>query len=370
MQPWQSCQVGDHFDSIDTPSLVLMLDAFERNLDRLMQASGGLRVRPHAKSHKCPEVAKRQIARGAVGICCQKLSEAACFAQAGIHDILITNQVVGDHKLKQLRALAERVRLGVLVDDVSQVTALARHMANAPQQLDVYIEVEVGGQRCGAPVTAVVELAQLIQSAPGAGLRFAGLHCYHGRSQHFRQPLERAQAIAGACEVVQQALTALRQAEISVDCVTGAGTGTFWHERDSGLYSELQPGSYAFMDRDYGENIAGPEDVLFENALFVKSTVMSTAREGFAIVDAGLKASSVDAGQPKLVNRPQWQYLKASDEHGVVALNDGDRAELGESVMLIPGHCDPTINLYDEIICVKNEHVHAIWPITARGALL
>lgn len=370
MQPWPSCQVGDHIDEIDTPSLVLMLDAFERNLDRLMQASGGLRVRPHAKSHKCPEISKRQIAKGAVGICCQKLSEAACFAQAGIQDILITNQVVGNAKLKRLRELAERVRLGVLVDDASQIRALALHMAQAPQPLDVYIEVEVGGQRCGAPVSAVVELAQLIQRAPGAGLRFAGLHCYHGRSQHFRQPSERAQAIAGACAVVQQAVTSLCQVGISVDCVTGAGTGTFWYERDSGLYTELQPGTYAFMDRDYGDNAVGAGDVVFENALFVKSTVMSTAREGLAIVDAGLKASSVDAGPPKLANRSNWQYLKASDEHGVIALNDGDSALLGESVMLIPGHCDPTINLYDEIICVKNERVHAIWPITARGALL
>jgi len=370
MQPWPSCQVGDHFNDVDTPSLVLMLDAFERNLDRLMKASQGLRVRPHAKSHKCPDVAKHQIAKGAVGICCQKLSEAACFAQAGIKDILITNEIVGSQKLKRLRALAEQVRLGVLVDHPSHVQALASHMAGAKQGLDVYIEVEVGGMRCGAPIETVVPLAQAILAASQQGLRFAGLHCYHGRAQHFRQPNERSEAIVQASAVVRQAIDWLEQAGITVPCVTGAGTGTFWHERDSGIYNELQAGSYAFMDRDYGDNVADPSDVVFENALFIKSSVMSTPRAGVAIVDAGLKASSVDAGMPAIFNQPGWRYLKASDEHGVIELAPGAQANLGQAVLLIPGHCDPTINLYDEIICIKDDRVHAIWPIAARGALL
>lgn len=370
MQPWSSCQVGDYFDAVDTPSLVLMLDAFERNLDRLMQASQGLRVRPHAKSHKCPDVAKRQIAKGAVGICCQKLSEAACFAQAGIQDILITNEIVGDQKLKRLRVLAEQVQLGVLVDHPQQVKALATYLAGAKRALDVYIEVEVGGMRCGASVDTVVALAQSIIAATHQGLRFAGLHCYHGRAQHFRQTHERSDAIGQASSVVRQVVSDLAQAGIEVPCVTGAGTGTFWHERDSGIYQELQAGSYAFMDRDYGDNIAGPDDVLFENALFIKTRVMSTPREGVAIVDAGLKASSVDAGMPVVFDQPGWRYLKASDEHGVIELAPGVQAGLGQSTLLIPGHCDPTVNLYDEIICIKDDRVHAIWPISARGALL
>lgn len=370
MQPWPACQVGDHIDSVDTPSLMLMLEPFERNLERLMQASGGLRIRPHGKSHKCPDVAKRQIAAGAVGICCQKLSEAACFAQAGITDILLTNQVIGAQKLKRLRALAEQIKLGVLVDNTQQVATLAEHMAGLSQPLDVYIELEVGGQRCGAPVSEVVSLAQSITQAPGGGLRFAGLHCYHGKAQHMRQPTERAQAIASASSVIRQAVDHLSEAGITVPCVTGAGSGTFWHERDSGVYTELQAGSYAFMDRDYGDNIKDPSDIVFENALFVKSTVMSTPRAQVAIVDAGLKASSLDAGPPMVAGRPGWHYLKASDEHGVIELSQGVKAELGDVVMLIPGHVDPTMNLYDEIICIKDDKVHAIWPISARGALL
>jgi D-threonine aldolase len=370
MQPWSACQVGDHVDTVDTPSLILMLDAFERNLDRLMQASHGLRVRPHAKSHKCPDVAKHQIAKGAIGICCQKLSEAACFAQAGIQDILITNQIVGEQKLKHLRVLAEQINLGVLVDHPAQVAALARYMSGAKQALNVYIEVEVGGMRCGVGIEAVVSIAMAIVAATDQGLRFAGLHCYHGRAQHFRQAKERSEAIEQATGVVRQAVDQLKRAGIDVPCVTGAGTGTFWHERDSGLYNEIQAGSYAFMDRDYGENIAAASDVVFENALFVKTSVMSTPRDGVAIVDAGLKASSVDAGMPATFNQPGWRYLKASDEHGVIELAPGTAAVFGQSILLVPGHCDPTMNLYDEIICIKDDHVHAIWPISARGALL
>ncbi len=347
-----------------------MLDVFERNLDRLMHASQGLRVRPHAKSHKCPEVAKYQIAKGAVGICCQKLSEAACFAQAGIQDILITNQIVGPKKHKHLRTLAEQVNLGVLVDHPTQIAALASTMSGAKQALNVYIEVEVGGMRCGVPIENVVSMAQRIVAASDQGLRFAGLHCYHGRAQHLRQAKARSEAIGYATGVVRLAVEQLNQAGINVPCVTGAGTGTFWHERDSGQYNEIQAGSYAFMDRDYGDNIADASDVIFENALFIKTSVMSIPRDGIAIVDAGLKASSVDAGMPVTFKQPGWRYLKASDEHGVIELAPGAQAALGQSILLVPGHCDPTINLYDEIICIKDDRVHAIWPISARGALL
>jgi len=370
MQPWPACQIGDHIDSVDTPSLILMLEPFERNLERLMQASGGLRVRPHGKSHKCPDVAKRQIAAGAVGICCQKLSEAACFADAGINDILLTNQVIGERKLKRLRALAERIKLGVLVDNIKQINELATHMTGLSRPLDVYIEVEVGGNRCGALASEVVGLAQAIQEAPGGCLRFAGLHCYQGKAQHMRQPAEREQAIATAISIVKDAVDRLAKGGISVPCVTGAGSGTFWYERDSGVYTELQAGSYAFMDRDYGDNVKDPSDIVFENALFVKSAVMSTPRDQVAIVDAGLKASSLDAGPPVVAGRTGWHYLKASDEHGVIELSPDTQADLGDVVMLIPGHVDPTMNLYDEIICIKDDRVHEIWPISARGALL
>lgn len=368
MLPWQSCEVGDPVASIDTPALVLDLDAFERNLDRLMTAAHGVRVRPHAKSHKCPAVAKAQVARGAVGICCQKLSEAAVFAAAGIEDILVTNQVVGEQKLARVRSLSQQIRLGLLVDDLRQIEALGRVMQGASQRLDVYVEVEVGGRRCGVEPQGVLPLVKAILLYDQ--LRFSGLHCYHGPAQHLRTSAERAAAITQATRAAATAKAILQTAGIDVPCVTGAGTGTFWHERDSGVYDEIQPGSYAFMDRDYADNVQGERDIRFEHALFIKTTVMSVNNPRAVVVDAGLKASSIDSGMPAVFERSDLRYVKASDEHGVVQVSAGQSVDLGDTLWLVPGHCDPTMNLYDEVICIRQGRVQAIWPIEARGASL
>ena len=163
---------------------------------------------------------------------------------------------------------------------------------------------------------------------------------------------------------------ALEAAGIAVERITGAGTGTFTHERDSGVFNELQAGSYVFMDRDYGDNLRGEGDVAFEHALFVRTAVMSRPTDTRAIVDAGLKASSVDSGMPTVWQRPDLAYVKAADEHGVIATPDAAALSLGDVLMLVPGHCDPTVNLYDEIICFRGDRVEALWPIAARGALL
>lgn len=371
MLPWTAAQIGDPLDAIDTPALVLDLDAFERNLEAMTRAlrERGIRLRPHAKSHKCPEIALRQIAQGAVGICCQKVSEAAVFVEAGVKDILITNQVVGAAKLRRLAALAGKARIGVLVDHPLQVDALAAEARAAQAEVDVYIEVDVGAGRCGiAPGDAAVGLAQRI--AESKPLRFAGLHCYHGGAQHLRTPSERTQAIRRAAELADMTRSRIREEGIDVPLITGAGTGTFVHERDSGVYGELQPGSYIFMDRDYGGNVLGEKDVAFEHALFVLTTVMSRPAAGRAVVDAGLKASSVDSGMPSVWQRSGVQYLKASDEHGVLAGEDASLPPLGEKLLLVPGHCDPTVNLYDTLVCVRNGRVEALWPVAARGAAL
>lgn len=364
----KSCQIGDPVDAILTPALVLERAAFERNLHKLMQASKGLRVRPHAKSHKCPEIAKRQMALGAEGICCQKLSEAMVFARAGIDNILLTNEVVGERKLNAIADLAQSIRLGVLVDDMTQIQALAHAMDGQVRSVDVYIEVEVGGQRCGALPTDVVSLAQAIDAC--APLRFAGLHCYHGSAQHYREPSQREAAIGQATRVVRHCLTLLGQAGINTGCITGAGTGTFWYERDSGVYTEIQPGSYVFMDRDYADNTQTDGDVLFEHSLFIHSTVMSVSHPGFVVVDAGLKSLSVDSGMPAVAAATDLRYVRASDEHGVIATSDANRPQLGQTIRLIPGHCDPTVNLYDELVVVDEGQVVDIWPIAARGASL
>lgn len=371
MSPWKAAQIGDHLSKVDTPALVLDLDAFERNLQRMAEALRGskMRLRPHAKSHKCPEIAKRQIALGAVGICCQKVSEAAVFVDAGIADILVTNQVMGESKLQHLAALARRARMGVLVDHPQQVQALAEVMKVQAVTLDVYVEVNVGADRCGVEPgeVAVVLARQIAASAP---LRFAGLQCYHGPAQHKRTPQERVAAIAAASEAARRTKQMIEACGIAVERVTGAGTGSFVHERDSGVFNEIQAGSYVFMDRDYADNQRGEGDVAFEHALFVRSTVMSRASATRAVVDAGLKASSVDSGMPVVWQRPDLRYIKAADEHGVLTTADALSPALGDALMLVPGHCDPTVNLYDELICVRGDRVEAIWPIAARGALL
>lgn len=371
MSPWKAARVGDPLSAVDTPALVLDLDAFERNLQRMAAAvrGTGVRLRPHAKSHKCPEIALRQVALGAVGVCCQKVSEAAVFVDAGIQDVLVTNQVVGDAKLRHLAGLARRARIGVLVDHPAQVRALAAAARAGDAVLDVYVEVNVGANRCGVePGRDAVRLAQLV--ADSAPLRFAGLQCYHGSAQHLREPAQRAAAIARAVEAARGTRDAIQACGIAVERVTGAGTGTFPHERDSGVFNELQAGSYVFMDRDYADNERAAGDIAFEHALFVRSTVLSRPTATRAVVDAGLKASSVDSGMPRVWQRPDLAYLKAADEHGTLAAPDAAAVALGDALMLVPGHCDPTVNLYDELICFRGDTVEAVWPIVARGALL
>ena len=371
MTPWHAARPGDPLRAIDTPALILDLDAFERNLARMVAALRGskVRLRAHAKSHKCPQIALRQVALGAVGICCQKVSEAAVFVAAGIQDILVTNEVMGEAKLRHLVLLARSARIGVLVDHPLQVQALAAAAQAHAVALDVYVEVNVGANRCGvAPGENAARLAQQIVAS--ASLRFAGLQCYHGPAQHLRAPQERAAAIAGAVDAARLTRQAIEACGIKVERITGAGTGSFVHERDSGVFNEIQAGSYIFMDRDYGDNQLGEGDIAFEQALFVRTSVMSRASATHAVVDAGLKASSVDSGLPTVWQRPDLRYLKAADEHGVLGTADAAALALGEQLLLVPGHCDPTVNLYDELICVRGGQVEAVWPIAARGALL
>jgi D-serine deaminase-like pyridoxal phosphate-dependent protein len=360
---------GHHAEEIDTPALVLDLPAFERNLDRMASATQGIRLRPHAKAHKCPEIARLQIARGAAGVCCQKTDEAAVFVRAGIADVLVTNEVVAPAKLARLAALARSATVGVLVDDAANVAALAGACAVAGTTLDVYVEIDVGAHRCGvAPGAPARDLARRVADAQP--LRFRGLHAYHGGAQHLRTPAERRAAIASAAELATRSRSMIERAGLRCEIVTGAGTGTWQHERDSGVWNELQPGSYPFMDADYGRNALAPAEVAFEQSLFVVASVMSVAAPARAIVDAGLKAFAFDSGLPLVHDRSGTTYVKASDEHGVLELSaDAMPLAANERIRLIPGHCDPTFNLYDWIVGVRDGRVESVWSIAARGAL-
>lgn len=371
MTPLYIPQVGTPLEALDTPSLILDLDAFERNLRRLNDslAGRGLAVRPHAKSHKCPQIALRQIALGAVGVCCQKVSEAEAMVRGGVPDVLIANEVVGPAKVQRLAALARQARVAVCADDTGNVAALDEAARAFGARLDVLVEVNVGANRCGVEAGApALALAREIAASPN--LRFAGLQAYQGAAQHLRKVEERRAAIEAAVEKIKMTTALLSQAGIPCEKVTGAGTGTYLFEAASGVYNEIQPGSYIFMDVDYAKNDWTESGIpRFEHSLFVWTTVMSRPSPERAIVDAGLKASSVDSGMPRVAAADGVEYVKASDEHGVLKLNGARGYAVGDKLKLIPGHCDPTVNLYDYYACIRAGRVDAVWPITARGAV-
>ena len=364
-------RIGDPLEAVETPALVIDLDAFEHNLDLMANAvrGSGLALRPHAKSHKCPDIARAQVARGAVGVCCQKVDEAAAFVAAGIADVLVTNEIVAPSKIARLAALAQSATIGVLVDDARVVADLSAAAVQAGGTLHVYVEIDVGAGRCGVvPGGAAVAIARAASAAKG--LRFRGIHAYHGAAQHLRKPAERCAAIERASALAGETKHLIEQAGIACPVVTGAGTGTWQLERDSHVYTELQPGSYVFMDADYARNALAPDEHAFEQSLYVLCSVMSVPTRERAVVDAGLKALAVDSGLPEVHAARGLRYAKASDEHGVLDVDPSQaHPATGDRVWLVPGHCDPTVNLYDWLVGMRGQRVECVWPVSARGAV-
>lgn len=360
--------IGDRIDDIDTPALILDLDAFEDNL-RSMQAlaeSHGVALRPHGKAHKCPEIALRQVALGAQGVCCQKVSEALPFAEAGITDILITNEVVGRRKLEMLAQLAGRVKLTVCVDHPEALKALSACLDAHHSFADVLVEVDIGQKRCGAQTHAeAVALADLTARLPN--VRFAGVQAYHGGVQHKRSFEQRQRAAEKGAKTTSGFVDALQHAGYACEVVTGGGTGSVKFDAASGVFTEIQPGSYAFMDADYGAMEWG-EATCLQHALFLWGTVISVPTPQRAVLDIGLKSTTAESGLPQVVGRPGLQCAALNDEHCILTTDDAKlRPDLGEKLKLIPGHCDPTFNLHDELVVVRKGVVEDIWRIAARG---
>lgn len=356
---------------VDTPALIVELDTLEHNIRRLPAslAQGRVRVRPHAKSHKCPEIAHRQIAAGAVGVCCQKVSEAEAMVDGGITDVFVSNEIVGARKLQVLAKLATRARMSVCVDDARNVSDLATAAERAGSTLTVFVEIDVGSKRCGVPPgPAVVELARQIKRSPH--LRFGGLQAYHGPAQHMRGVAQRRAASAAAAESARQTRMLLQDDGIECAVITGGGTGTFGFDAGSGVYDEIQAGSYVFMDADYARNEWPGDGPEFQQSLFVWTTVMSRPERSLGSVDAGIKSLSNDSGPPLIYERPDIEYVRGADEHGVLRFKLEERApRVGEKLMLVPGHCDPTVNLHDWMVGVRKGIVEAVWPVAARGAI-
>jgi 3-hydroxy-D-aspartate aldolase len=364
-------EIGMTVLDVDTPALLIDLDALECNLRTMARNAAGTMatLRPHSKSHKCPAIALQQIALGAIGVCCQKVSEAEAMVTGGVQNVLISNEIVGAQKLARLAQLARRARIGVCVDDRENITALSQAAQSADITLDVFVEINVGADRCGVlPGEPALELARHVTAA--AGLRFSGLQAYNGSAQHLRTSEQRRAAIDGVIQKSALTRDLLRTHGIECRVISGAGTGTYSLEAASGVYNELQPGSYVFMDADYARNRAddGTPVSEFEHSLFVYTTVMSHATPDRAIVDAGMKALSIDSGMPGMWGLEGVEYVGASDEHGALKLSAAAKpVRLGDKLRLIPGHCDPTVNLHEWYVGIRHDRVECLWPISARG---
>ena len=367
--------VGMDEADIQTPCLILDLDALERNVKKMgdYAKAHNMRHRSHGKMHKSVDVQNLQEELGgAIGVCCQKVSEAEVFVRGGIKDVLVSNQVRNPAKIERLANLPKLgATITVCVDDVDNVAELSAAATKAGTELNCYIEIDCGAGRCGVTTTeAVVEIAKAIDAAEN--LKFTGIQAYQGAMQHMDSFSDRKAKTQIAIDQVQEAIDALTEIGLKPEFVSGGGTGSYYFESNSGVFNELQCGSYAFMDADYGRILDEDGNRIdageWENALFILTSVMSHAKTDKAIVDAGLKAQSVDSGLPFIYGRDDVAYVKCSDEHGVVSDPNGV-LEINEKLKLVPGHCDPTCNVHDFYIGVRNGKVETVWPVSARGKM-
>ena len=349
---------------LPTPALVIDRAAFERNVAAMASwaAARGIALRPHAKTHKCAEIARRQVAVGAVGVCCAKLGEAEALAAEGVNDILITSPVVARQAVARLAVLAGSIRLAVVVDHPDNVDAIAASGAN----VDLVVDVDPGMHRTG--VTSPDAAVALARRIANAGRRYRGVQFYCGHLQHVARADDRRAKLAERTAYLSTVLAALADAGLPAGVVTGGGTGSFAIDAELGVFTELQPGSYIFMDRQYRDcDAVGPA---FEPALFVDTRVVSANTSGLATVDAGLKAMATEAGAPAVYAGADagsgWRFM--GDEHGLLIAPKGQAAPgLDALVTLVPPHCDPTVNLYDRYAVIGGDGVEAFWAVTARG---
>ena len=365
--------IGMDEAEIQTPCLVLDLDALERNIIKMgdFVQSMGVRHRIHGKMHKSVDIALLQERLGgSCGVSCQKVSEAEAFIRGGIKDVLVSNQVRDPAKIDRMAKLPKLgARIICCVDDLANVAELSAAAVRHGTEIECLVEIDCGAGRCGVLTTAeVLAIATAINVADG--LRFSGIQAYQGAMQHLDHYDDRKAKIDIAVAMVRDAVETLKANGLICDIVGGGGTGSYYFEGNSGIYNELQSGSYAFMDADYGRILdqdgARIDQGEWENALFILTGVMSHAKSNMAICDAGLKVQSVDSGLPVVYGRDDVTYIKCSDEHGVIEDPNGV-LKIGEKLRLVPGHCDPTCNVHDWYVGVRNGKVEVLWPVTARG---
>ena len=355
---------------IPTPALLLDLDAFESNIAKMAAhlKARGKAFRPHGKTHKCPDVAKALIEAGAIGSCVARLSEAEVFADAGIRGLLITTAVIGRDKIARAIELANKAPDTIfVVDDAQNVRDLNAAAWSRSTPVNLAIDLFFG--RTGIePGQPALELAQLIDSLPN--VTFVGLQSYDGAAAHTAPFNARADRTNGTMSRAIDTKAMIEKAGIACPLVTGGSTGTYRFDSENPGMTELQPGSFVFMDIEYGQigGPDGPEYRDFKNSLTVITTVVSRPA-AFAVVDGGYKAFSTDRPfTPRPIGLGGSTYEWAGDEHGrVFVANSPRQLTVGDRVEFIPPHIDPTVNLYDNIYALRGDRVEAVWPISARG---
>jgi 3-hydroxy-D-aspartate aldolase len=359
--------------SLNTPALVLDLEMLDRNIAEMASfaKAHNVKLRPHSKTHKSADIARRQIAAGALGVCCAKLGEAEALGEAGIQSLHITSPVVTPQAIERLIKLNSEVSdLMVVVDHPTNVEALATAAGKAGKPLAVIVDIDPGIHRTGvATPEGVVELVQ--QVVKHKSLKYAGVQFYCGRHQHIVDFKERKASIEERTEYLKGILAKLEAAKLKPAIVTGSGTGTHFIDAKLGVFTELQVGSYVFMDHDYNVcDLRGLDRPTFEQALQIDARVVSANKPGMATVDAGLKAMATEKGPPVILKGAvEGSTTRFSgDEHLAVIAPDGQAAPaLAEQVILTPPHCDPTVNLYESYHVVKGDTLVEIWPVTGRG---
>lgn len=363
----------DGRNQLATPALVLDLRAFERNVAAMQEHCNrvGLKLRAHAKTHKSVEIARRQIAAGAVGQCCAKLGEAEALAEGGIDGLLVTSPVVTAQGFARVARLNARLSdFMIVADSATCVEGYARAAAESGKKLKVLIDVDIGMHRTGIlPGEPSLGLAQHIAASPN--LQFTGLQGYAGQLQHVAEFEDRRAQSLAALKTLGETRDRIVAHGIPCPIVSGGGTGTFNIDGEARVFTELQAGSYIFMDKQYGEvRIANAAPLPFETSLFVQTSVISANMPGLVTTDAGLKAFATEAGAPIIHSgAPEGaNYFFFGDEQGGIILGGAEKElALGSSVCCSAPHCDPTVNLYDAYHVVENDRLIDIWAIEARG---
>jgi D-serine deaminase-like pyridoxal phosphate-dependent protein len=339
----------------------------EENLRRMADFFRGreAQLRPHAKTHKCPIIAQKQLDLGAIGITCAKLGEAEVLVEAGISDILIANQIVGRPKIARLTDLAQEANLMVAVDDPENIQSLSQAASANGVGLRVLVEVDIGMGRCGvSPGQAARNLAEQTSRSPG--LSFAGLMGYEGHLVFVPSLKERTRRCQEAMALLLETRDLIERSGLPVSVVSGGGTGTYAITGALSGITEVQAGSYLFMDGRY-RGIEGLDD--FDIALTLLTTVISRPNEKRAIIDAGMKAVTHEFGLPTVKGQAGAKLIALAEEHGIIQFEEPDnQLKVGDKIELIPSHGCTTINLHDFYYAIRHSVLEAIWPIAGRGA--